>query len=72
MKVKIRIKSYPAGLISNILTKNESETLIMKTGKTQGTWFSYETTKTIPQVVVAFAAEGYDLDEFVSVRFWRG
>ena len=72
MKVTIRIEAYPAGLTTKILTGNELETLVMKTGKTKGTWFSYETTKTISQVVVAFAAEGFDLDEFVSVTFERG
>jgi hypothetical protein len=71
MKVKIWIEAYPAGVTTRILTGAEMETFVMKTGKTKGTWFSYETTKTISQVIVAFAAEGYDLGEFVSVTFER-
>jgi hypothetical protein len=71
MKVKIWIETYPAGVTTKILTGAEMETWKMKTSKNNGTWFSYETTKTISQVIVAFATAGYDLEEFPSVTFER-
>jgi hypothetical protein len=71
MKVKIYIETYPATVTTEILTGAEMETWKMKTSKNNGTWFSYETTKTMSQVLFAFAAAGYDLSEFPSVTFER-
>ena len=71
MKVKIYIETYPSKLLPQVLTGAEAKTFKMKTSKNNGTWFSYETTKTISQVVVAFAAQGYALEEFPSVTFER-
>jgi hypothetical protein len=69
MKVKIYIETYPATVTTKVLTANEMKTWKMKTTKNNGTWFSYETTKKISQVLFAFAAAGYDLSEFPSVIF---
>jgi hypothetical protein len=69
MKVKIYIENYPAGITTDILTKDEMKTWKMKTHETKGTWISYKTDKTICEVYNAFANNGYSLDDFVSVTF---
>ena len=72
MKVKIYIETYPSKLLPQVLTGAEAKTFKMKTAKTKGTWFYYETTKTVSQVAAAFAAGGYALEDFPSVTFERG
>jgi hypothetical protein len=69
MKVKIYIENYPASITTDILTKDEMKTWKMKTHETKGTWISYKTNKTICEVHNAFANNGYNLEDFVSVTF---
>lgn len=69
MKVTIFIETYPSGVTTDILTANEMKTWKMKTTKNKGTYFSYETDKTICEVHNAFAHLGYNLEDFVSVTF---
>lgn len=69
MKVKIYIENYPAGITTDILTEDEMKTWKMKTHDTKGTWISYKTNKTISEVHSAFAYNGHNLEDFVSVTF---
>jgi hypothetical protein len=69
MKVKIYFENYPTGVTTDILTGSEMKTWKMKTHDTKGTWFSYKTDKTIPEVYDVFAYHGYNLEDFVSVTF---
>ena len=75
MKVTIFIDflNYPSNVTTDILTiiltANEMKTWKMKTTKNKGTYFSYETDKTICEVHNAFADKGHSLDDFVSVAF---
>jgi hypothetical protein len=69
MKVTIFIETYPSNVTTDVLTANEMKTWKMKTTKNKGTYFSYETDKTICEVHNAFANNGHSLDDFVSVTF---
>ena len=69
MKATIYIEIYPSRITTDILTGDEMKTWKMKTTKNKGTYFSYKTDKTICEVHNAFANNGYNLEDFVSVTF---